>query len=131
MSTHQNVRMLRHTYDAFNRGDIQPLLDQVSDDIDWIDSTLGPLAGSYRGKAEVQQFFAKMMDIYNGRLKVELVDILANDGHGIVLTRESGRVNGEHVAWTSVHVWSFRGGLASRFVSYGSGEYQRYWVSRT
>ena len=71
-----------------------------------------------------------MMDIYKRNLRVEVVDIIADDNHGIVLTRESGTVGGDPVAWNSVHQFSFSDGRASRFVSYGSAEYQRYWSNR-
>jgi len=131
MRSHRNAELLRDAYDAFERGDLQALLDMLSDDIEWVDSTLGPLAGSYRGKAEVPRFFGKMMEIYRGNLRVEVLDILANDDHGIVLTHESGTVGGEPVAWNSVHEFAFSNGRASRFVSYGSAEYQRFWFDRT
>jgi ketosteroid isomerase-like protein len=131
MSSHPNAELLRNIYDAFERGDLQPLLDLLNDDIEWVDSTLGPLAGSYRGKAEVPQFFGKMMEIYKGNLRVEVLDILANDDYGIVLTRESGTVEGDPVAWKSVHEFSFSGGRVNQFVRYGSVEYQRFWLDRT
>jgi ketosteroid isomerase-like protein len=131
MSSHPNAALLRNTYDAFGQGNLQPLLDLLTDDVEWVDSTLGPLAGTYRGKAEVPQFFGKMVDIYQGNLRVEVLDIIANDDHGIVLTRESGAVDGEPVAWNSVHEFSFSQGRVHRFVSYGSAEYQRFWVERT
>ena len=131
MSSHPKTELLRNADDAFERGDLQPLLDLLSDNIEWIDSTLGPLAGTYRGKAEVPQFITKMMDIYKGTLRVEVVDIIANDNYGIVLTHESGTVDSDPVTWNSVHQFSFSGGRASRFVSYGSAEYQQYWLNRT
>jgi hypothetical protein len=94
-----------------------------------VDSTLGPLAGSYSNE-EVPQFFGKMADVYGGTLRAEIASTVADGDHLIVLTRESGTVRGEPVAWTGVHVWSFDEGLATRFVSYGSAEYQRFWASR-
>ena len=129
MTTHPNAQLLRDTYQAVGQGDLQPLLGLLSKDIIWTDCTLGPLAGTY-GKDEVPQFFSKMVDVYNGTLRVEIASILADDDHGIVLTREAGTVRGEPVAWSGVHVWSFAQGRATRFVSYGSAEYQRFWASR-
>lgn len=129
MTSHPNAQLLRHAYQAAGRGDLQPLLDMLSEDITWADSTLGPLAGTYR-KNQVPQFFGKMMDIYAGTLRVEIVDIMASDDRGIVLTRESGTVEGEAVAWTGVHLWFFHRGRCNRFLSYASAEYQRFWVGR-
>ena len=129
MTTHPKARLLQEAYQAVEHGDLQPMLSLLSEDITWQDSTLGPLAGTYR-KDEVPQFFAKMMDVYHGTLRVEIADMLAGDEHGIVLTRESGTVDGQSVAWTGVHVYTFSGGRVTRFVSYGSAEYQRFWAGK-
>ena len=131
MTFHPNAGQLRRAYDAFAGGDIQPLLDLLSDDIVWVDSTLGPLAGSYHGKAEVPQFFGKMMDVYKGEFAVEVLDILADDDCGVVLTRESGVVDGDRLSWTGVHQYSFDGGQVKRFDAFCSAEYQRFWSDRT
>ena len=58
---------------------------------------------------------------------MEITGIVADDDHGIVLTRESGTAHGEPVAWTGVHVWSFDQGGCHRLVAYASAEYQRFW----
>jgi uncharacterized protein len=130
MTTHPNAQLLPEVYKALDEGDMRPLLGMLSEDITWVDSTLGPLAGTYVGKDEVPQFFGKMMNVYAGTLRVEIVDVVASDDHGIVLTRESGTAHGEPVTWTSVHVWSFDQGRCNRFVNYGSAEYQRFWAGK-
>jgi hypothetical protein len=76
----------------------------------------------------VPEFFAKMTDLYDGTLQVEVTDIVAGDDHGVVLARESGTVHGDTAAWTSAHVWSFDRGHATRLVVYVSAEYQRFWA---
>ncbi|MDE3205671.1 MAG: nuclear transport factor 2 family protein [Acidobacteriota bacterium] len=131
MTLHSNAGQLKGAYDAFAGGDIQPLLDLLSEEIVWVDSTLGPLAGAYHGKAEVPQFFGKMMDIYKGEFAVEVLDVLADDDYGVVLTRESGVVDGHRLSWTGVHQYSFEGGKVKRFDSFCSVEYQRFWSDRT
>ena len=128
MTANTRAEVLRDTYEAFAQGDLQPLLDTLSDDVEWVDSTLGPLGGTYRGKAEVPLFFGKMMDIYKGQLSVEVIDIIANENYGIVLTRESGSLDGDQLTWTGVHQFSFDGSQVKRFVNYCSAEYQRYWA---
>jgi ketosteroid isomerase-like protein len=127
MTTHPNAQLLQAAYQAVGHGDLGPMLGILSDDITWVDSTLGPLAGSY-SRDEVPQFFGKMADVYGGTLQAEIASTVADGDHVIVLTRESGTVRGEPVAWTGVHAWSFGQGLATRFVSYGSAEYQRFWA---
>jgi ketosteroid isomerase-like protein len=129
MTSHPNAQLIRDAYNAVELGNLQPLLGMLSEDIIWIDSTLGPLAGNYT-KDQVPQFFARMMDVYGGTLRVEIAGIMADGEHGVVFTRESGTAHGETVAWTGVHVWSFSQGRATRFVNYGSAEYQRFWAGK-
>ena len=129
MTSHPNARLLQDVYHAVEQGDLQPLLDLLSEDSTWTDSTLGPLAGTYR-KDEVPRFFGKMMDVYQGTLRVEILGMIADDAHGVVLTRESGTAGGDRLAWAGAHVWSFDQGRATGFVSYGSAEYQRFWAAR-
>lgn len=129
MTTYRNAQRLQDAYQAVAHADLRPMLSLLSDDATWTDSTLGPLADTYR-KDEVPQFFSKMRDVYDGTLRVEIRNIVANDDHGIVLTQESGAVDSEQVAWTSVHVYTFELGLATQFINYGSAEYQRFWADK-
>jgi ketosteroid isomerase-like protein len=128
--THQNAELLHMAYGAFRNGDLKALLGMLTDDIAWRDSTLGPLAGDYRGKDQVLGLFGKMMEIYGGTLCLDVVDIFANDDRGVVLTQEAGIVAGEPISWTGVHVWSFRDGRCARFVAYADADYQQFWRVR-
>ena len=129
MTTHPNAQLIRDAYNAAGQGNLQPLLGMLSEDITWTDSTLGPLAGTYT-RDQVAQFFATMMDVYDGTLRVEIAGIMADCDHGVVFTRESGTAHDQAVVWTGVHVWTFGQGRVTRFVAYGSAEYQRFWADR-
>jgi uncharacterized protein len=127
---HPNAKLLREAYEAFSHGDLSPLLAALTDDIYWHDSTLGPLAGEYTGKDQVLGLFGKMTEVYGGTLRLEAVDIFANDARGVVLTREAGAVGGEQVTWTGVHLWGFRGRRCAGFTAYADADYQRFWSNR-
>lgn len=122
--------LLRSNYLAFGHGDIEPLIASLTDDISWSDSTIGPLAGEYTGKDQILRFFGKMLEVYGDTLRLEFVDVIANDYHGVVLTRESGAVDGVGLEWNGVHVWSFRDGRCATFISYADAAYQRFWSTR-
>jgi uncharacterized protein len=106
--SHPNAALLRGMYEAFSHGDPGPLPGALTDDISWHDSTSGPLAGHYCGKDQVSGLFAKMTEVYGGTLRLEVVDVFANDDRGVVLTRETGTSGGEQLSWTGVHLWGFR-----------------------
>jgi ketosteroid isomerase-like protein len=128
---HPNETLLRKAYEGFGRGDLEPLLGALTDDITWTDSTLGPLAGDYTGTDEVLGLFGRMMEVYGGTLRLEVLDILANDDRAVVLTREQGTAADELVRWTGVHVWRFRDGRCEQFIAYADAHYQRFWSDRT
>ena len=127
---HPNAALLRRAYEAAGTGDLQPLLDALADDVTWRDSSLGPLAGEYHGKDGVLAFFGKMMEVYAGTLRLDVHDILANDDHGVVLTRERGETGGEAVSWTGTHIWTFGDGRCTEFIAMNDGVYNRFWATR-
>lgn len=102
----------------------------MTDDISWHDSSSGPLAGSYSGKNEILGLFGRMAAVYQDSLRVEVVDVLADGRRAIVLTKESGTVGGEAVAWTCVHHWTFSGRRCISFVVYADGAYDEFWRGR-
>jgi len=127
---HPNADLLRRTYEAVGFGDLQPLVGILADDVTWRDSSMGPLAGDYHGRDDVVGFFGKMMEVYAGTLRLEVQDILANDTHGVVLTREQGEAAGEPVSWTGTHIWTFRDGCCTGFLAMNDGVYNRFWATR-
>ena len=55
------IDVIQRMYAAFGRGDLEALLTDVADDVDWAvqpNATTAPWYGSYRGSAEVPRFFA-------------------------------------------------------------------------
>ena len=127
---HLNTRLLQDACEAFSHGDLGPLLAALTDDISWRDSTLGPLTGDYTRKDQVLGLFGKMAEVYRGTLRLEAIDIFANDDRGVVLTREAGTAGGEDLTWTGVHLWGFRDGRCARFTAYADADYQRFWFTK-
>ncbi len=127
---HPNEKLLRANYHAVAEGDVQPLLNACAEDIGWHVSGRGPLAGDYDGRQGVLDFFAKMMELYgDGSLEVDVIDVLANGDHGIVLTRERAIRNGRQLAWRGVHRWEFRDGKCVSFDSYADDAYEDFWAA--
>jgi hypothetical protein len=60
VSADDNAKTIQSIYEAFGRGDIGFILDNVTDDVDWASdtaSTAAPWYGKRHGKAEVTTFF--------------------------------------------------------------------------
>jgi uncharacterized protein len=58
--TDTKIATIQRVYEAFGRGDVGFILDQLTDDVDWAScpgSDIAPWHGIHRGKAEVPHFF--------------------------------------------------------------------------
>ena len=59
------IESVQAVYEAFGRGDVAAILDQVTDDVDWAsepESNLAPWHGIHHGKAELPHFFAAIAE---------------------------------------------------------------------
>ncbi len=57
------IETVQTIYAAFGRGDLDTILDLVTDDVDWAsepDSTIAPWHGVRHGKAELPSFFTAL-----------------------------------------------------------------------
>ena len=54
-----NIATVQKIYEAFGRGDVATILDQVTEDVDWASEPNGtaPWHGVHKGKGEVPKFF--------------------------------------------------------------------------
>jgi uncharacterized protein len=64
MQQNANIELVKRCYEAFERGDINFILDAVAKDVDW-EAVVGvgpriPTGGRRRGRQEVEDFFAKL-----------------------------------------------------------------------
>jgi hypothetical protein len=84
-----NIEVVKGVYEAFGRGDVDAIMDTVTDDVDWAsepDSSLAPWHGVHRGKREVQQFFAALASTIEVAEFTQLA-FAANDTDVMVVSR--------------------------------------------
>jgi ketosteroid isomerase-like protein len=124
---HINEKILRSNYKAFARGDAKPLMASLSEDIQWHVSGRSPLAGDYFGKKQVLEFFGRMMDLYGGTLTLDVIDVLANDKHGVVMTHERAEHRGKRLEFRAIHVWDIEDGKLVQFHVYNDDAYHKHW----
>ena len=58
----QNVEIAKKAYEAFAAGDLETVLSTFDDDIEFVVPGNSTISGTYRGKAEVTEFFAKLAE---------------------------------------------------------------------
>ena len=62
-TSHSNIDVVERLYAAFGRGDIEGVLAEVADDVDWAAEAASrsvPWYGSFLGKTEVPRFFKEI-----------------------------------------------------------------------
>ena len=113
------TEVVQSMYAAFGRGDIQTLLDHVTDDVEWIHrGSIGlPYMGTFRGKAALLQWFGHVAEC-DGIQAFEPREFLAGADHVTVLGWERTQaLPGGGVFETDwVHVMNVRDGKVCRFV---------------
>lgn len=121
MSEQQNVDVVRKGYEAFGRGDIDGLLEQLDPDVEW--RTPGPedlpTAGQRRGHAAVQEFFQTLAGLLEIQ-RFEPKQFIAQDEMVVVTGDDTSRVKatGTTLEIRFVHVFTVRNGKVVAFDEY-------------
>jgi ketosteroid isomerase-like protein len=117
--TDVKIGIIQSVYEAFGRGDIGFILDQLTDDVDWAsgpDSDAAPWYGIHRGQAEVPRFFTELA----GAVQVTEftpLSFTSNETDVIAVIRFGFTVpaSGKSAAMDIFHWWRFRDGKVCFF----------------
>ena len=115
MAAQQDVETVKGLYEAFGRGDVEAILECVTDDVDWsTDAALksAPWYGARRGKEEVRGFFEAIGETGPVTEFVPVSFVSNDDGDVMVFLRYAFTVSatGKSVAMNLHHYWKLRDG---------------------
>ena len=113
MGEHANVARLRSGYEAFTRGDLEALRDLFAEDIVWHVPGDNKISGDYAGQDATFGYFGKLMELSGGTFKTKLHEILASDGHGVGLHRDTADRDGKTLDTEEVLIFHMRDGKVS------------------
>jgi ketosteroid isomerase-like protein len=118
----ENVEIVRATYEAFNRGDLEAGAALFDPAIEWSTPPNLPEAGTWRGEEEVRRGIASFLESFES-LRADVQELLAApDGRVVSLVRfvGLGRDTGLPVEGVSVdaQVWTLRDGRVVRVEMY-------------
>jgi ketosteroid isomerase-like protein len=119
-----NQQMLQKLYDDFARGDVKAFLAGCDDKITFQVAGKSPLAGKYTKADFGGSFVAKLMELSDNTLKIEVHDVLASDRHGTVLATDHFTRNGKSFQLRVVHVWRIENGRPVAWYEYQRDLYQ-------
>jgi ketosteroid isomerase-like protein len=114
MSADANIKTIEQVYAAFGSGDVETILDALTEDIDWAADVATPVApwhGERHGKGAVTDFFAtfgQTMDVHD----FTPISIAANDTDVLTVVRHSAtaRTTGKTITMNLHHYFRFRDG---------------------
>lgn len=115
MSAEGNIETTKAMYEAFGRGDVERILELVTDDVDWsTDAAIesAPWYGPKHGKAGVRSFFEGIGQT-GPVTEFTPVSFASNDdGDVMVFIRYAFTVtaSGKSAAMNLHHYWKFRDG---------------------
>ena len=119
MSQQRNLRTVEEIYAAVGSGDIDAILDRVTDDVDWAAEAAGtgaPWHGPRSGKAGVASFFADL----GGSIEISEFtphDVAAGEAgvHLLVDWAFRSIATGKEASMTMHHYWRLRDGKVEYF----------------
>jgi ketosteroid isomerase-like protein len=120
----ENVEPVRRHYDAFNRGDLEGLLEPFDEDIVFVEEPdLRPDAGTHSGIAAMRTFFEEMFE-GAAEVNVEPREWIEQRDKVIVPLRFFGRFKHTGIEGETemVHVWTVRRGKLAHLHVYTSKE---------
>lgn len=119
LAEHENAQRIRALFAAFQQADLAVVEDVIADDCVWrFPGRRGRLAGAHAGRRAILDFLASVPALTEGTFRLDLIDVLANDRHAVVLFIGRGR-RGDKVlenptclrirleAGRAVDVWEF------------------------
>jgi uncharacterized protein len=121
---------VRQANAAFGSGDLGALQRQfLAEDVVWHVPGRGPLAGDYRGIAEVIALFSKISELSGGTARFTLHDVLANGNNMISLATITAERTGKHYQDKLVHVMHVHDGKATEVWTYAADPFaaEEFW----
>ena len=118
MTEADNVALIGGIYEAFGRGDVDYIIDQLTDDVRWVThlEPIVPWSGDYSGKANVPRFFEAIAN------SVETTAFSPEEfvaqGETVVSTGEYGctvKANGKSSLTPWVFIWKLRQGKVAGY----------------
>ena len=112
MPTSQNVETAKKGYAAFAAGDIETVLSVYDDDVEFVVPGNSTVSGTYRGKAELTELFAKVAE---QSFAITPSRFLADDDVVVVLSQVTA--GGESAS--QADVYTFRDGKIAKVLDFG------------
>lgn len=129
--SHPNEDRLRDVYATFAKGDLPGFLDGCTDDVTFIVPGNTPGSGTFT-KSTFMDWITGVLGQTEGTFQEHVLDVFANDEHGILMLHHGFDRNGEHREYLTAHAVQLRDGRISAWEERpGSlAEFEAAWGKR-
>lgn len=124
MSEQTNIERVVAIYQAFSRGDVGFIVEQLTPEVRWVSTleSIVPWSGTYVGQEEVPKFFAAIgaateVHSFEWNEFVAQGDTVVSLGTFAGLVRSTGRV----ISTRWIFVWKFRDGKVTSYEQFHDG----------
>jgi ketosteroid isomerase-like protein len=126
--SHPNEDRLRELYAAFARGDMEGFLDGCTDDVTFTVPGTATVSGEFT-KGTFGGLVAPVMEVSGGTFREDVLDVFANDEHGVLLLLHSFDRDGQRREYRTAHIVQLRDGKIAKWQEHpGSpGEFEEAW----
>ncbi len=89
----------------------------------WHEPGRSELAGDYRGREAVYEYFGKLVEVTEGRFHMDLQAVFADDEHGVALAVLHGQPGRPERHGQGTHIFHLRDGKVVEFRNASTGPY--------
>jgi len=110
MSAQDNKQIIRNNFEQLAKGNGEPLVNSLADDVQWTIIGQTVLSKTFAGKSAVLEFLGKFRDaLVDGHIHIHVDNLLADgdyvvaQGHGEAMTKRG-------VPYNNTYCWVYRFG---------------------
>ena len=125
---HANETQLRTLYALFARGDIEGFLSGCTDDVTFTVPGSAAVSGEFT-KATFMKLLAPVMERSGGTFQEEVLDVFANDDHGVLMLHHRFTRDGTEREYRTAHIVELRDGLIAKWTEHPGSphEFEEAW----
>ena len=130
--SHPNEDRLRALYATFAKGDLPGFLDGCTDDVTFTVPGNTPASGVFR-KDTFIEWISGVLGQTGGTFQEHVLDVFANDEHGILLLHHEFDRDGAHREYDTAHACQLRDGRISAWEERPGSlrEFEEAWGTRS
>jgi uncharacterized protein (TIGR02246 family) len=107
--SNSNAQLVREMYKSFQRGDLEAVLNSMTQEVTWTVPGAAPFSGTRNGREQVRQFFREMSQAVQME-QFQVDEVLADADKVVALGRQQAivRATGRHLDFSWVHIYTIR-----------------------